>query len=255
MATRGEMRSLASLRVKSYLKDHLPSPTYEFLKSTHRAWQERKQKSVWRSEQIATALQSGEPHLDLPERERFYAELKPCTTYLEYGSGGSTLAALSTVPNVISVENDRAFYRAVTREARSLGRAQYFPIFVDTGRTSEWGLPTAQRLTPLRIQRWRRYVKAPWIVIERNNLFPQFIFVDGRFRVACALESLLRLPGTSDCHILLDDFQQYEGAYFPIFEFVDDMERLGRAVIFRRARNLDEARCRVVLERYYGDFR
>jgi hypothetical protein len=249
------MGSNASLKVKSYLKHHLPSATYEFLALRRRAWQAAGQKSVWRAEQIAIALESGEPHLAFPERECFYANLKACTVYLEYGSGGSTLAALRIVPNVISVENDRAFYRAVTREATPLAKGRYLPIFVNTGRTSEWGLPRVQRPTPLRIRRWRRYVIAPWIAIEQNNLFPELIFIDGRFRVACALESLLRLPRASDCRILLDDFQQYDGAYFPIFEFVDDVERHGRAVVFRRAGTFDEVRCRALLAQYYADFR
>jgi hypothetical protein len=247
------MRPSLSHTSKYILKQYLPSAAYHFLQ--HRASQGARQISAWRTAQITIALQSGEPHLPSPARECFYAELKGCKTYLEYGSGGSTLAALRMVPCVVSVENDRAFYRAVTSQARSLSRGNYYPIFVNTGRTSAWGEPTAQRHTALRRWLWRKYAIAPWITIERNRLSPDLIFIDGRFRVACALESMLRLPSNSKCRILLDDYDQYGGAYFPIFEFVEKIENHGRAVIFRRTSDFDQARCRAVLTRYYTDFR
>jgi hypothetical protein len=249
------MRPKLSYRAKYLLAHCLPSSTYGFLALQHGAWQRARQISAWRTAQIAIALQSGDPHLPSPERECFYAELKVCRTYLEYGSGGSTLAALRMVPCVVSVENDRAFHRAVTSKARSLSTGDYFPIFVNTGRTIEWGEPTVQRRTALRRWLWRRYAIAPWITIERNRLSPDLIFIDGRFRVACALESMLRLPSNSRCRILLDDVEQYNGAYLSIFEFAEEIEQHGRAVIFRRSSNFNQVRCRAVLTEYYTDFR
>lgn len=249
------MSPSASQNVKWHLKRHLPSVIYDFLATRHRAWKMKRQTSAWRTEQISIALQSGQPHLTSSELDCFYSELKRCKTYLEYGSGGSTLAAVEIVPNVVSVENDRAFYRAVTSKARSLSKGHYIPVFVYTGRTSAWGAPTVRRPTPLNRWLWLRYASAPWMVLERKRLLPDLILIDGRFRVACALESLLRLPSGSACRILLDDFEQYNGAYFPIFEFVEAVERHGRAVIFRPAADFDRVRCRAVLEYSYADFR
>jgi hypothetical protein len=237
---------------KRYLKNCLPPSVYDFLVLNRRAWQSAR---AWRTQQIAIALESEAPHLPAPERECLYSELKDCETYLEYGSGGSTLAALTMVPIVVSVENDRAFYQAVVNKARLIATGQYFPIFVNTGRTSAWGEPVVQRRTALRKWLWRRYPIAPWIVIDRNRLSPDLILVDGRFRVACTLESLLRLPPKSSCRFFFDDFEQYDGAYFAIREFVEDIGRHGRAVIFRRAADFDPVRCRRVLDRYYADFR
>jgi hypothetical protein len=241
--------------VKRHLRRHLPSATYDFLARRRRAWQMAAQISAWRTEQIATFLQYGEPQLEAPDLEWFYTALRGCKTYLEYGSGGSTLAALRMVPNVVSVENDRRFYRAVTSKARLLPSGQYFPIFVYTGPTSAWGFPKVRLPTALRTSLGRRYARAPWISIDRNKLSPEVIFLDGRFRVACALESLLQLPDGSNCRLFLHDFEKHHGAYFPIFEFAEQIQQHGEAVIFRRATNFDQARCRAVLARYYGDFR
>jgi hypothetical protein len=135
---------------KHYLKRYLPPSSYNFLVLKRREWQNVKQNAAWRAEQIAIALQSEAPHLPSPESKCFYAELARCETYLEYGSGGSTLAALRTVPTVVSVENDRAFHWAVVKKARSLAKGQFFPIFVNTGRTGAWGEPLLQRRTALR---------------------------------------------------------------------------------------------------------
>jgi hypothetical protein len=249
------MTPSASHMVKRYLRRHLPSATYDFLARTRQAWQMAAQISAWRTEQIATFLQYGEPQLEAPDLEYFHVALRGCKTYLEYGSGGSTLAALRMVPNVVSVENDRGFYRAVTSKARSLPSGQYFPIFVYTGPTSAWGFPKVWLPTALRTSLGRRYARAPWISIDRNKLSPDIILLDGRFRVACALESLLRLPDGSNCRLFLHDFEKHHGAYFPIFEFAEQIQQFGEGVIFRRAANFDQARCRAVLARYYGDFR
>jgi hypothetical protein len=249
------MTPSASHLVKRYLRRQLPSAIYDFLARRRRAWRMATQISAWRTEQIGTFLQYGEPHLQAPELGCFHAALRGCKTYLEYGSGGSTLAALRMVPNVVSVENDRGFYKAVTSKASSLPIGQYFPIFVYTGPTSAWGYSKVRLPTALRASLGRRYARAPWISIDRNKLSPDLIFLDGRFRVACALESLLRLPDRSNCRLLLDDFEQHHGAYFPIFEFAEQIQQHGGAVIFRRATNFDKARCRAVLTRYYGDFR
>jgi hypothetical protein len=242
-------------QAKYYLQRYLPTSTYDFIVRKRRGWQSARQRAAWKAQQIAIVLQCGSPHLSSPERECFYAELESCETYLEYGSGGSTLLALTMVPVVISVENDRAFYRAVVNKGRLLAKGQYLPVFVNIGRTSLWGEPVLQRQTALRKWLWRRYAIAPWRVINRKRLCPDLIFIDGRFRVACALESLLRLPPESACRIFFDDFEQYNGAYYHILEFVEDVGRCGRAIIFRRAANFDQVRCKQVLSEYYEDYR
>ena len=124
---------------------------------SRRAWQTTRQRSAWRAQQITGVLQSEAPDFPFLERECFSATLANCKTYIEYGSGGSTLAAVRKVPIVLSVENDRAFYRAVAHKARLLAMGQYFPIFVNTGWTKEWGVPVFQGQNALRSRLWRRY--------------------------------------------------------------------------------------------------
>ena len=59
--------------------------------------------------------------MDSKTIEFLTAELGNCYTFLEYGSGGSTLlAVMSNVPHVISVESDERWIRKVKRKVRSL---------------------------------------------------------------------------------------------------------------------------------------
>lgn len=96
-------------RIKRHLKRNLPFWTYNFLAKRSGAWLRARQISSWRAEQIAITQEAEAPQMASSERESFLSELKQCETYLEYGSGGSTLVALKMVPNVVSVENDREF--------------------------------------------------------------------------------------------------------------------------------------------------
>jgi hypothetical protein len=78
--------------------------------------------------------------------------------------------------------------------------------------------------------------------------------IDGRFRVACVLESLLHLGPNTTCNILVDD---YAGRphYKSIEEFGDLVAMHGRMAHFRRSPGLDVEKCRRVLEDFYRDFR
>jgi hypothetical protein len=211
--------------------------------------------SMWRAMAYPLTFDSEEPHLTVEEGRRFFQALGCCTVFLEYGSGGSTLAALKHVPIVVSVESDRRFARALACAAKRLRGGQLYLISAYIGRTGAWGEPLERSLTPPRLRQWRRYPQAPWQVLNRKQLLPDFIFVDGRFRVACTLESLLRLPPGHDCIFLFDDFYQYGDAYLAILEFVEITGRHGRAVEFRRSASFDRERCRAVLNEYYGDYR
>jgi len=240
------------------LGDFTPLTGARFLRNCFRALrrehEERTAVRVWRAEQVKLLTACDDDHLPDVELEYFKTELSNCSILLEYGSGASTLVAIRRVPVVVSVENDPAFFLAV-RSRANLAIGQFYPVFVNTGQIGRWGEPLSRKRTRFRLWQWRRYVVAPWRLIEKMRLSPDLVFVDGRFRVACTLESLLRLPANSQCRFLFDDFEQFGDAYFPILDFVQDVERHGRAISFRRASNLDEEGCRAVLAKHYADFR
>lgn len=128
--------------------------------------------------------------------------LKKIDVFLEYGAGGSTVfAAELGVKNIHSVESDKSFLEAVQKKVASLcPSAKVNPYFVNIGKTGDWGHPTNRESANL----WPNYCVAPWQEILKNNQFPDLILIDGRFRVACFLASLLLAKeGTI---ILFDDY-------------------------------------------------
>jgi hypothetical protein len=104
-----------------------------------------------------------------------------------------------------------------------------------------------------RLRQWREYTAAPWISLERLSLEPDFVFVDGRFRAASVLESLLRLPREANCIFMLDDFEGRQDHYGVILPFAADVERTGRALVFRRSPELDRKDCTQALVRAQRD--
>ena len=121
----------------------------------------------------------------------FAERLAVAGSYLEFGSGGSTVLAAKVGVPFVSVESDRYFLRAVRRKLTDTGRLDpdsQTLLHVDIGLTEAWGAPLMHTPTPERVARWRRYPRAPWIALARLP-GPHLVLIDGRFRVACALEA------------------------------------------------------------------
>lgn len=105
------------------------------------------------------------------------------------------------VPHIYSVESDKNFLELIQREITSLYPAMKASFFyINIGKTKEWGYPVDKELA----SNWPNYCIAPWHKIIDNNQFPDVILIDGRFRVACFLISLLLAK--AETVILFDDY-------------------------------------------------
>ena len=164
------------------------------------------------------------PYLDDETAAWLECQLRKTSLYLEFGSGGSTVLANSLGVASISVESDRFYAKAVRS---GLQHPETARIQVpEMGITAEWGMPLF-----FRRKKGGRYVAAGFELL--GDRFPDFISVDGRYRVACVLESARRahLAGATPL-LMLDD---YDGRSF--YHFVEDHlgapERVGRAALFK----------------------
>lgn len=195
------------------------------------------------------------PHLDDESLSYFKDKIATVSCYLEYGSGGSTLLAHRHVETLVSVESDRHFLAAVRKALEaSPGRAQTVLIPVNIGLTEAWGKPVFTNTTSRRVQRWKAYPRAPWTFFKDRQVEPDLILVDGRFRVACVLESLLNQNDNSDCAILLDDYPD-RPHYSVVEEFADLLEMRGRMAVLRRKPSFEHRHCQQTLNAFYSDFR
>ena len=194
----------------------------------------------------------GEPHFDPESTAYFREQLAKARNYLEYGSGGSTVLANQVVTNLVSVDSDANFLGEVRRKLERYDRrAMAKLIHVNIGFTEHWGMPVFTKPTRRRLRRWEEYARAPWRYFRTIGQQPDLVLVDGRFRVACVLESLLSLSPLSETQILLDD---YVGrSYYDVVEQFADIELAGRMAVLRPRRLLDRIHVRRLVKQYCAD--
>ena len=163
------------------------------------------------------------PLLD-PETLRWLtAELGRTELYLEFGCGGTTVLANSLQVHTVSVESDAFYAQAVLR---ALPHPRYTQIVTpNMGMTGAWGMPLFfSRL------KGGRYIDAPFSVLSDN--FPDLIFVDGRYRVGCALESARRaFRASRNARLLLDDYALRK-EYHAVESYLGSPTRIGRSALF-----------------------
>jgi len=116
--------------------------------------------------------------------------------YYEFGSGSSTLMADHLNKRYISVELDKYFFNLIQKRLTNKN-VKYIPI----GPVGEFSYPLLKNKKKI-----FNYINL--IEFYLKDMSPDFILIDGRFRVACCL-NLLRLLEKEkfDKIILIDDFE------------------------------------------------
>lgn len=185
----------------------------------------------------------------------FLQKLAAAGSYLEFGSGGSTMLAAQSGKPFVVVESDPYFLAAVEHALIDLGRydqrTQTF-IHADIGLTEGWGAPVMHRVSADRVARWRRYPEAPWAKLAKLP-GPHLILVDGRFRAACALMAAKFLHGR-DGQVLIDDYVE-RGHYSDVERYLEPVEQCGRMVLFKRRADVDAAALDADCEHFFADYR
>ncbi|MCC6829529.1 MAG: hypothetical protein IT550_15000 [Novosphingobium sp.] len=167
------------------------------------------------------------PHMDPEGLHCFQTALATSRCYLEYGSGGSTIYAnnIAKVKNIISIESDRSWAENVAKSLDKNG-SKVFISYCDIGDVGDWGAPKSRE----RMENFWRYATNPWEAARQHNLVPDTVLIDGRFRVASFLYSLLSSRvGTT---LLFDDY--LDRPEYHIVEKFCRIESLhGRLALFR----------------------
>lgn len=163
------------------------------------------------------------PHMTDNEIALFGEAIKDAGSFLEFGCGGSTvLAAHVGVRRIVSVDSDRAWLAKVGQAPEVL-RAEFVSHFVDIGPTGHWGTPT----DPAHAPKWHKYYVDVW---DRYREPYDIIFVDGRFRVACALYSLIQMrPGAT---MIIHDFWS-RPEYHCVLRYLECTQRVDDLAVFK----------------------
>ncbi len=159
--------------------------------------------------------------------------LSASTNYLEFGSGGSTVLAATLVSHSItSVESDIAWAdRVVARIKQGVCRPRLHMIHVDIGETGKFGYPVGLESR----DKWDNYYTMVWQELDAAEI--DLVLVDGRFRVACFLTTLLRCPPNT--RVMIHDFA-VRPEYQAVRAFADEAEVADNLSVFTRRRDFNE---------------
>lgn len=172
------------------------------------------------------------PSMTVNERIVLRRYLDQSTNYSEFGSGGSTLWADMTpsIQTIISVESDPDFRNNIQSQCE---RAKVY--WANIGAVKDYGHPRDSSSRDL----WPNYSSF-------HIGTPDTVLIDGRFRVACALQVFMKYP---DATVL---FHDYTGRpeYHVIEEFVDRILTMDTLVVVKRKTDVSVSRLTRMYEQY-----
>lgn len=175
----------------------------------------------------------------------------PSGRILEFGAGGSTaFFADRGVQNLVSVESDAEWIKklllgsALLRQRAKSG--QWQALHAHIGATEGWGIPLNKNPSVA----WLNYHQSVWNAVDPSQL--DFVLIDGRFRVACALQVLLRTAGRK-LPIMIHDFS-FREHYHVLLNFFDIIDAADTAVVLREKDELPWRDVAVCLQGYQLDW-
>ena len=160
--------------------------------------------------------------------------------YLEFGCGGSTeIVAKKTKMSIVSVDSSTEWLCKVERRVQSLGRQDSFTaVHVNIGKLKSWGQPADRKF----VHAWPDYSS-----VSKNHTDADVVFVDGRFRVACILQTIMFAENNPT--IVVHDFWNRPGYHeaLPFLHVVNKGDSLMAATI---KPDFDRSMCQKVLAKH-----
>ena len=220
----------------------LPVPT----NMSPRPYLERRSEGVMLKATVDTPLI---PVMSQTELDLFTRHIPTTGAVLEFGAGGSTrLFVEHGLDKVYSVESDMNWIRhmlrnPLVRNAFEGGKICF--VHSDIGPTGDFGHPTAKEPQAC----WLDYSRGIWPHITDHV---PFVLIDGRFRVACTLQGVLRLPEST--RYFIHDFNN-RAYYHILLEFLDVLESADTAVVCRAKGPLNLKKLCLTLQEFELDAR
>ena len=173
------------------------------------------------------------PYMTSAETAAFTRYRDKSHNYFEFGCGESTVFCDSPHRRIKSVDNHQEWLNKV----RPLVGATTELIYVNTGPVLEYGNPA----DPAQVANFADYSLA----FSQRDPDTDLVLLDGRFRVACALQIVLSdYTGV----VLLHDAQRPE--YQPLFKFFSVGERVENLVSLRVRSEADKKEAAILWEIY-----
>ena len=172
--------------------------------------------------------------------------LKESAKHLEFGLGGSTIfSLLESKAEIISVDTNEKWigfikrYKIIKNNLSS--RLKIF--YVDIGPTKSWGFP----LNENHKEKFPGFSSQIFEMIDCNEI--DSVLIDGRFRIACALQTILNCHHNQNLKILFHDYSIRDD-YKIIEKYLEIINSERTLFVFRMKQNIDVEEIKKLYEKY-----
>lgn len=171
----------------------------------------------------------------------FKTFLNKTNIYFEYGCGGSTILASSynNISKIYTVESDSEWLNKIQNTSTKI-----IPLHIDLGKTKSLGYPVSKNKTT----NWTNYSS----IIQNISEVPDLILIDGRFRVACGIQSFIKIQNTNSI-VLIHDYQREH--YHILNDLYSTIEYSEKLFALKPKVDINEKKIINVYEKYKYDAR
>lgn len=189
------------------------------------------------------------PAMTAKEVALYKETLKDKKFLVEYGVGGSTLLAFKSGINTIWSTDSSQEWLDNIRNHPELGAAvakkKLHLFHADLGQLRQWGFPAGMEA----VKKWPGYPMQVWEKLGERAEQVDVVLVDGRFRIASALVSLLFTR--PEVPVVIHDFERTH--YHVVLEFTDTIASCERLVVLKKKSDLNMRRLMRVLFKHILD--
>ena len=169
------------------------------------------------------------------EKKLFDNTVKPSKAYLEFGTGGSTFRVLQkSDAKIYSIDSSHQWIRCMREYwfIRRMEKKRLSLFYVDIGPIKKWGKPSGTGSVAL----YPRYSETIFDLIDEAKI--DTVLVDGRFRVACTLKTVLEFHSNHDLKILIHDFWN-RNDYHVVLKYLDAVDKADTLGLFSIKKGID----------------
>lgn len=164
----------------------------------------------------------------------FNKVIKKSEVYLEFGMGGSTFHVLKNSNAIVySIDSCQNWIKGMKNYfyIRRMEKKRLKLFHVNIGRTRKWGFPEDNSNSHL----FPEYSAG---IFKNTDLTADTVLIDGRFRVACTLKTVLEYGENKNLRLIIHDFWNRPD-YHIVLKYLTEIESADTMCVLRVKDNVD----------------
>jgi len=188
------------------------------------------------------------------EQKLFLEYISGAKVYLEFGSGGSTVATLMhSTAQVYSVEASSEWICSLRKKFEIIeksekeGRLQL--IYADIGNVGNWSYPVKEEIetNKEKFSNYHKHIFSQHPQIKQADI----VLIDGRFRVACCLQILLEM--SKNTTIIIHDYW-VRPEYHILKKYVTYIDGVDKSMVCKRKMGVSDNDILTEYEKYIYEY-